>query len=720
MKKHQNRRIFTSFVLIGLIFTILVSNVILVSVGAYHVNSKTNFRKYVDNIYTKEDEIIAKRGSILDINGNVLVEDSTAYTLFAYIADDRYDSKDNPAFVVDKEAAAKSIGEIIGMDYDSMLAILTKEGAKQVEFGTKGKYLTPKQKEMIEALEIPGIGFNKITKRDYASEKLAPTLIGATRFNEEKKIAEGIIGIEKYYQDILVGENGLEVYRQNVDSYRHDTFESLGKDAIDGKNIKLTIDSVIQESLDNNLNQLLTDSSVKAEEAWAAVVEVKTGRVVAITDAPSFDINNPNTSYLNRALEYEYEPGSTMKTLTMAIALEEDVIKEEETFDGRPFYFHVDKNGKTMRVTKDDKYSAVVNNPAKQVFIDMTYARGYQRSSNVMFVHLLVERLDPEVYRDYMHRLGFFKPVGLDRLKEKSGTELWNYPFEKVTNAFGQGSMVTMMQIIQAHTAIFGDGTLIKPYLIESITNPNTNEVEYQAETERIEKIFGEKTVQRVRDLMYENVNELSYSVSRYKMDEVNIMAKTGTAEMVIDGAYSKDTFISSVVQGFPYEDPQYIFYYAYKAKSSHNVRRATDIMKNTIRTILTNYPEVNVKDDAPSRPNSSFEIKNYINLKVDDVIEELKDKGREILVLGDGKYVLNQYPKESVKVLSDDKILLLTSTTNIKMPDMTGWSAREVNAFAQFIGVEVNLKGSGYVLSQSIKPDSIIENNAVIDAILK
>ncbi len=720
MKKHQNRRIFTAFAIITVIFSVLVGNVVLVSVGAYHVNSRTNFRKYVNNIYTRKDEIIAKRGSILDINGNVLVEDSTAYTLYAYIAKDRFDSKNNPAFVVDKEAAAKAIGEIINLDYESTLSILNKEDVKQVEFGSKGKYLSPKQKELIEALDIPGIGFNKVTKRDYASEKLAPTLIGATRFNEEKHITEGIIGIEKYYQDILIGENGLDVYRQNVDSNRYDTIDSLSKDAINGKNIQLTIDSVIQESLDNNLNLLLKDPLVKATEAWGAVVEVKTGRIVAITDAPSFNIKDPNTSYVNRALEYAYEPGSTMKTISMAIALEEGVISEEETFDGSPFYFSVDKDGKAKRVTKNDKYSAVINNPNKQVFKDMTYALGYQRSSNVMFVHLLVERLNPEVYRDYTHRLGFFKPVGIDRFNEASGTELWNYPLEKATNAFGQGSMVTMMQILQAHTAIFGDGTVIKPYLVEAITNPNTNEVEYQAETQRLEKVFSADTAQRVRDLMYENVNELSYSVSRYRMDEVNIMAKTGTAELVIDGAYSKDTFISSVVQGFPYEDPQYIYYYAYKAKDNHKVRHATNIMKNTIRTILSNYPEVNITDDTTPRPNPAFEIKNYINLKVDNVVSELKDTGREILVLGDGSYVLNQYPKESIKVLSDDKILLLTSTSNIQIPDMSGWSAREVNTFGQFLGVKINLEGSGYVANQSIVPGEIIENNTVIDVILK
>ena len=99
----------------------------------------------------------------------------------------------------------------------------------------------------------------------------------------------------------------------------------------------------------------------------------------------------------------------------------------------------------------------------------ITYEEGFQRSSNVMIAELLTDKLNTEIFRDYLHKLGFFKPVNIGRIPEGVGTELWQYHHEKVTNGFGQGSTVTMLQLLQAHTAIFGDGTIVKPYIIDSI-----------------------------------------------------------------------------------------------------------------------------------------------------------------------------------------------------------------------------------------------------------
>ena len=163
-----------------------------------------------------------------------------------------------------------------------------------------------------------------------------------TTFNEEKKVQQGIMGIEQYYDDVLSGTNGLEVYRQDRDQYRFDTIDSLSYDSKDGSHIKLTIDKIIQSSLDSSLNRLLTHEEVNASEAWGAVLDIKTGKILALSDAPSFDIDDENTIYMNRATEYEYEPGSTMKTLTYAAAINEGVIKPDDRFDGDTFYLYTD------------------------------------------------------------------------------------------------------------------------------------------------------------------------------------------------------------------------------------------------------------------------------------------------------------------------------------------------------------------------------------------
>lgn len=715
MNKLRNRRIFKLFALIVVVFSILTVNVFVVSVLGYHVNSGTNIKEVVDGIHTVEAPIYAKRGRILDVNGNVLVEDTEAFTLHAYVAPDRFGIGNTPAYVTDKDQAADEISKILKAPRDFVLSQLNAD-AKQVEFGVYGKYITPDQKKQLEETEITGLGFIPVLKRDYYSSQFATTLLGMTTFNEEKKVQQGIMGIEQYYDDVLSGTNGLEVYRQDRDQYRFDTIDSLSYDSKDGSHVKLTIDKIIQSSLDSSLNRLLTHEEVNASEAWGAVLDIKTGKILAISDAPSFDIDDENTIYMNRATEYEYEPGSTMKTLTYAAAINEGVIKPDDRFDGDTFYLYTDPDtGKGQRVSSPGPNTATIHNPSQEIYPMITYEEGFQRSSNVMIAELLTDKLNTEIFREYLHKLGFFKPVNIGRIPEGVGTELWQYHHEKVTNGFGQGSTVTMLQLLQAHTAIFGDGTIVKPYIIDSIINPDTNEVEYQAETQVGERIFKEETAQLVRDAMYRNVNEKQYGNHRFKMDEINIMAKSGTSQIVIDGAYSNDTFLFSAMLGFPYENPQYAFYFAYIADEWHRSWVSADILKNVIKTTIVTYPVDTNLDEVTPQDVQGSKLDNHINRPIGEVTSELNESGYQVIVLGDGKTVIDQYPKKGVKLLSNERVLLLTEKSNMSVPNMSGWSLKEVNAWANFARLEIITEGSGFVKEQSIAPKTKINQDMKI-----
>src|SRR5699024_1548859 len=139
--------------------------------------------------------------------------------------------------------------------------------------------------------------------------------------------------------------------------------ESLSEPAEDGKDIKLTIDKIIQSSLDKALNNIMVNKNVRAKEAWGALVDIETGRVLALADAPAFNANDPETLYINRGTEYQYEPGSTMKTLTYSMALNEEAINPEDTFDGSSYYFQIDGNGVGKRVPSSSNYTDVIHNP---------------------------------------------------------------------------------------------------------------------------------------------------------------------------------------------------------------------------------------------------------------------------------------------------------------------------------------------------------------------
>ncbi len=718
MKTKRNRRLLFTFTLIVAVFAVLIVNVFVVSVKGYHFNSKTNIKEVVKDIHTVYEPIIAKRGRILDFQGDTLVEDNAAFTLHAYIADDRFDG-DEPAYVVDKELTAQKIAAVIGVSEGFVMEQLNSD-AKQVEFGIYGKELTKAQKDALEAENLPGLGFTPVLVRGYYSSSLGSTLIGLTRFNEELNRQEGIMGIEQYYDDILTGKNGVEVYRQDRDQYRYDTIEPLSEAAQTGKDITLTIDKIVQSSLDNALNNILKHERVEAKEAWGALIDVKTGRILALSDAPSFDAEDPNTLYLNRGTEYAYEPGSTMKTLTYAMALNEGKIKPEDTFDGNTYYIKLHPDGTGTRVPQGSAYDEVIRNPFQSNYGTITLKEGYQRSSNVMIAEIMSKYLYQEAFQRYMKDLGFFEPVNIGKIPEASGTELWNYYIEKINNGFGQGSTVTMFQLLQAHTAIFGDGSVVKPYIVEKITNPDTGEVEFQAEVKKGKQVFSDEAIQLTRDAMSDNVENKPYGMGRFKMDDVSVMAKSGTSEVVVDGKYSKSEYIFSAMLGFPYENPQYALYFAYRTYDYHNNVAVAEEMKNVIRTVLINYP---VDDHSETEENPvvhNIQLENYVNRPVSEVSQELKELGNQAIVIGNGDTITQQFPARNSTVLNNEKIFLKTNSDTINLPNMVGWSQKEVLSYMNFTQANFNIKGSGFVKSQSISAGSTLKKDQIVDIILE
>ncbi len=717
MKRKRNKRLLITFTLILTVFAVLVINVFVVSVKGYHFNSKTNIKETVKDIHTVYEPIIAKRGRILDLKGDILVEDHAAYTLYAYIGEDRFDG-DEPAYVVDKEATADVLSKVLKVSYDYVMEQLSSD-SKQVEFGVYGKEITQAQKEELDASGLPGLGYMPVLVRGYYSSSLGSTLIGMTRFDEDLNRQQGIMGVEQYYDDVLNGKNGVEVYRQDRDQYRFDTIDQLSEASEPGKDITLTIDKVIQASLDNALNNILKHPGIEAKEAWGTVVDIKTGRILALSDAPSFNLEDPDTLYLNRATEYAYEPGSTLKSLTYAMALNEGAIKPDDLYNGNAYYIKLNADGTGTRVGSDDNYDAKIQNPFDHQYGSITMKEGYQRSSNVMIAEIMDKYLYQSAFQTYMKDLGFFAPVNFGKIPEAKGQELWDYYLEKITNGFGQGSTVTMLQLVQAHTAIFGDGTVVKPYIVEKITNPETGEVEYQAETQKGKKVFSDEAVQLTRDAMSDNVENKPYGMGRFKMNDVHVMAKSGTSQIVVDGKYSSSEFLFSAMLGFPYEDPQYAVYFAYRTHDYHNNIASADEIKNVIKTVITNYPiETTVEEEDQTVHN--INIDNYVNAPVSHAIDSLKAMGHNPVVIGDGAVVIDQIPPRNTLVLNNEKIFLKTNSKNIKIPNMKGWSQKEVITYMNFIGVEFKIKGKGFVESQSLTPGTVISPEVAIEIVLQ
>ena len=221
-----------------------------------------------------------------------------------------------------------------------------------------------------------------------------------------------------------------------------------------------------------------------------------------------------------------------------------------------PDRFHVgtDANGKIIRSETPTRYGTITNFDRKDWGI-ITYEEAFIRSSNTGTAKLVTD-MGKDIFYDYVQAFGFTTPVQPDRFLDTAGSIAYTYPIEVINTSFGQGVTVSVVQMLQAYSAILGDGSMIKPHFIDKIVDEN-NEVVYQSETEIVGNPIRPDTAKQVQNLMYGVVHNEQGSARRYNLDSVDIIAKTGTAQVVEDGKYSSENVISSVVIGFPYEDPQ-------------------------------------------------------------------------------------------------------------------------------------------------------------------
>lgn len=713
MRRSANFKVLIVSLTLALFFVIVGANVFVVSVFGYHINSKTNMKEQIQGIHQVDKKIVAQRGSITDRNGTVLAQDVAAYTLYASLDTSLTNPNKSPAHVVDKEATAQGISSILGVSYDDIFEILNRD-AMQVEFGPAGKYLTLDQKNKLIELGLPGLGFEEIISRNYPLEPFAPNIIGFSRFDEQNAIQQGKLGIEALFNEELTGTNGFESYQQDAKGYILYPSETFTEPPKNGSNIKLTLDRGIQETLENAMEGMAADENVKAKEVWGAVVEVKTGKILGWAEYPHFDANDANTNWNSRGVQYTYEPGSTMKTFTVAAAIDQGVYNGDETFNSGAFYVGV-SNGKIVRLSSDSKAIHTITNARNIDYGQMSYDYGYAMSSNVMIAELLSTKLDVEKFHSYLLELGFFTSVNMDRILGEPGVDLWTGPLEKLTNGFGQGSTVTMLQMVQAHTSVLGNGTIIKPYIVDEITNPDTGELIHKGQTTYGNKVFKEATAKAVRDNMRDVV--ASGSAMRFNIDEVEMIGKTGTAQYVEPGTpgYSKTEYIFSSILAFPYDDPEVMVYTAYRANYGHSINAQANYVKDVLRKVVNTYEFESSNDSGFINQLQVETVGNFINIGIDEAYDSTKSKGYHPLVIGDGSRVIKQYPEAGSKLITNETVLLYTAGSGIIMPDMMGWSRKEVQNFASISGVVLSVDGSGFVKSQSLAAGSLIEAESEI-----
>lgn len=694
------------------IMFLIVINSFFISILGIHYHSNSDLSTYASNVSTQESVLQAKRGLIIDSKGNIIAQDIATYTLYAILDSSRPSYKNQASYVVDKEQTANSLSTLLNAPYDYVLERL-KLDSYQTEFGLYGTKLTQETKDAISALNLPGIGFIKSYTRDYPLDVFASYLIGFVAEDESTHQIIGKMGLEASMNSILAGLDGKKTSVVDRYGYTLPGYSSIIVDQEDGQTIELTINKQLQEQLESSFQ--ISVETFNATEAFGGIMEVDTGRILALGQYPSFSPNQMNVSeFKNFATQYIYEPGSTMKTFTYAAAIDSDVYNGDNTFNSTPFLVSLDKEGEPYRnLGSNALVIGTIRNAHNKSWGTITYDEGYAYSSNVGIASLLTNDLDLTTFQEYLVRFGFNENVAIYGLNDTIGTINFEWPYDKLTVGFGQGITINMMQLMQAYTAIFNEGVMVKPYIIESIKNPIEQSVEYQAEVSIIGQPIQASTASQMQDLMFRvTQDEPTAGTGRaYNVEGLDILAKTGTAQLFIDGKYSDEEFLYSVMIGLPADQPKYMLYYAFRAPATLNAHFKTEAVQQIITTIAREYNlrEEDIEIKISNTSIDSFELPNFVNHSLEYALDYLSNKSEMVYVLGDELTVMSQYPNENLNTLNTQPIFLLTDLDQINMIDLTGMSLKDVIAFAKLCDLNLEIVGDGNVINQSIQIDTLI-----------
>lgn len=541
---------------------------------------------------------------------------------------------------------------------------------------------------------------------------LANAIVDEFDLNQYESRIKGKMGLEYTLDSILKGQNGREVYVKDKSGYALPNSTTVEKYERDGNDVYLTIDRNVQLALQSALDQ--TSEETKASRAWGIVMECESGEILGWASSPSFDLNKRDIEdYLNVPSQYLYEPGSVMKAFTYAAAIDSGVYPYEGTFDSGVFYFGEDEDGKIYRSPTPVAGNNPIRDALNKNYGTISYDKGFIVSSNIGICELLTNHLDYQIFKEYIvDGFQFTKPVDIPYVTNYGGSMQSTYAVEKLNTGFGQGISVNALQICQAYTAIFNDGKMVRPYVVDRIVNSETNEVIEQYETEVVGQPISEKTAHYMVNLMQQVVeDDMGTAHYRYKMDDVNIIAKTGTGQIANEHGQYGDVYTMSVMAAAPAEDPKVMVYYVFEANDylNYSGEPFKETMKAALvaRNITSN--QYTIEEEGNDKVYQQYTMPSLVNHSMDYVERKLNGYECELVIVGDGDVIVDQYPLANEDVLSNQKIFLKTNGSQITMPNMYGWTKKEVSLFWEMSDISVVFDGNGRVVSQNISPGQLI-----------
>ena len=591
-----------------------------------------------ESLWSRELPITADRGEIRDRNGKILATNITTTSLVVI-----------PNQIQNKEEVATKLAEILGVTYEEMYRHISKKTSIE-RVHPEGRQLSYDVAEQINNLGYDGVYLVKESKRYYPYGNVLSHVLGYVGIDNQ-----GLSGIELNYDDYLTGENGAIKYFSDGKGNRLEMTE-IYEEPQNGINVDLTIDIDLQLAVENELDNVM--AKYNPEQALIMAMNPKTGEILAMSSRPNFNPNEYQTAsveVINRNLPIwmTYEPGSTFKIITLSASLEEQTINlfNDNYYDGGS----ITVEGARIKCWKAGGHGAE------------TMLQVVENSCNPGFV-VMGQKLGAETLLKYINNFGFGKKTGIDLNGEASGI-LFSLeqmgPVELATTSFGQGISVTPIQQVRAVSAAVNGGILHTPYIVQKMTEPETNSVIKLFTPDEGVRVISEETSKMVRYAL-ESVVANGSGKNAY-IENYRIGGKTGTAQKVQNGSYMVGNYIVSFMGFMPANDPEIVVYVAIdnpKGITQYGGVVSAPIAKNVFKTAieLYNYPK---SQDGMPREYTWLDTKyvmmpDVVGMSLEDAKNALK--GFEVLTSGEGNKVLYQSPEGNYYVEEGSKISLMLS----------------------------------------------------------
>ncbi|HPJ76182.1 MAG TPA: penicillin-binding transpeptidase domain-containing protein [Clostridia bacterium] len=657
--------------------------------------------------------IKASRGTVYDCEGNVLAISISVDT----ISVSPVTVQKNKDITV--EEIASDLSNILNLEYESTLNKLKSESQYQLIASKVDRQIGDVIRDYIKTNSVAGIYVQQDSKRYYPYGSLASHAIGFAGDDNQ-----GLFGLELSLDKYLKGTDGKILTELDVAGTELPfAFESR-IEAIDGFDVITTLNTDIQRIAEKIVEQAIEDN--KSEDGAVCIVSnSKTSEILAMVSSPGFDLNNPrllpegytiegwtglrssdvqllySTVWRNKALMDTYEPGSTFKSITTAMALEEDIVELDTIVDDFP----VTVFGSTIHCWSKEYPHGT------ETFLQAVY-----NSCNPVFVKIS-HLIGIKTFYEYVEAFGFKDNTGIELIGE--GTSIFHDEPTKLdmsVASFGQRFQITPIQMVSAYNAIANGGYLIEPSLTDAVIDKQGNTV-YDFEPKVVRQVISQDTSDQLR-MVLEGVVKEGGGKNAY-VEGYTVAGKTGTSETIVD-----DVYISSFIGFAPADNPVITVLFIVfnpQGDSYYGSQVAAPYAKLVFEESLG---VLGVEKDGVVNNVNSVYVPNLNGFNVEKATQKLKSYGLSYQIegstAGEDVTIMYQYPESGTKINQDGVIILYTyvpeNKKTVRIPYLIGKQEQEVIKTLKDLGLNVNVDGNGTCISVQYPAGAYVEKGTIVN----